>query len=95
LKAELESRGFAVSSIRGVVGPLAWTSLFRLLGLRHLLQRVPGGRFVLPLVCVLTNVKMQIEDALTPDAVTQDNACVYVVVARRPTDDHGTGPDGL
>ncbi|MCP4204047.1 MAG: class I SAM-dependent methyltransferase [bacterium] len=83
LTAELVGHGFRVESVTGVMGPLAWTTQFRLLGFRQVLRRIPLlGRFLLPLLSVVMNVRMELEDAVTPAQVRQDNACIYVVVAR-------------
>jgi len=83
LTREIESHGFVVERITGVVGPLAWTTQFRLLGYREALRRVPMfGALVLPFLATLMNVRMEIEDAVTPAAIRQTNACIYVVIAR-------------
>lgn len=81
---ELEERGFEVALVRGLVGPLAWTTQFRLLGMREMLKRIPllGGILLYPLVCA-TNVRMIIEDLITPQRIKQQNACVYLVLARK------------
>lgn len=83
LVREIEGRGFTVERITGLVGPLAWTTLFRLLGYREGLRRIPLlGALVLPFLATLMNVRMAFEDAITPVLIRQTNACVYVVVAR-------------
>lgn len=83
LVKELESRGFAVESITGIVGPLAWTTQFRSLGYHHLLNRIPVlGKWLSACVCTVMNIRMSIEDAITPDAQIDSNAAVYLVVAR-------------
>lgn len=84
LLRELETRGFAVESVEPVVGLLALTTQVRLLGLRHALRRWPAlGAVLLPPVSLLMNARMGVEDHLTPASVREDNACVYVVLARR------------
>ena len=84
LTRELETRGFCVDHISGLIGPLAWTTQFRLLGYREILRRIPLVRAtVLPLLTIAMNVRMEIEDAITPDAIRQSNACIYVVEAHR------------
>ena len=83
LTAELVARGFRVERITGLMGPLAWTTQCRLLGFRHVLLRVPLlGRLVLPLLTLVMNLRMEIEDAVTPREIRQNNACIYVVLAR-------------
>lgn len=82
LVREIEAHGFRVASITGLMGPLAWTTQFRLLGYREALLRIPlvGPLCVFPLALAM-NVRMEIEDAITPDWIVQTNACTYVVVA--------------
>jgi SAM-dependent methyltransferase len=84
LVREIESRGFAVQSIEPAVGPLAWTTQFRLLGYHAVLSRVPllGGLLFKPLA-LLMYLRMVLEDAVTPPALTATNAAIYIVVAKR------------
>jgi hypothetical protein len=85
LVQELEERGFTVEVVEGLVGPLAWTTVFRALGLREALRRVPVlGRLLCPWVVGLMNLRAALEDAVTPAAVIAANACIYVVVGRKP-----------
>ncbi len=89
LVKELEANGFAVERITGLMGPLAWTTQFRLLGYREVLRRIPlVGAVALPILTVMMNVRMELEDAVTPASITQTNACVYFVVARSTTGGH-------
>jgi SAM-dependent methyltransferase len=83
LVKEIETHGFAVERIVGLMGPLAWTTQFRLLGYREVLRRVPifGSVVLVPLI-TLMNLRMELEDAVTPAAIRQTNACVYLVIAR-------------
>src|SRR2546428_13423763 len=41
LRREVESRGFRLVRMEPVVGPLAWTTIFRSLGVAHFLKRLP------------------------------------------------------
>jgi SAM-dependent methyltransferase len=83
LVCEIEAHGFEVERITGLMGPLAWTTQFRLLGYREVLRRIPiVGAIVLPILTMLMNIRMEVEDAVTPASIRQDNACVYLVVAR-------------
>jgi len=80
---EIESHGFLIEHITGIMGPLAWTTQFRLLGYREVLRKIPVlGSLLLPPLIVAMNLRMEVEDAITPDAIRQTNACIYVVVAR-------------
>jgi len=83
LVRELEDRGFSVQEVTPVCGPLAWTSQFRLLGLREVLRRTPVLRWtVLPAAILLWNFRMILEDAITPVGMLRDNASVYVTFSR-------------
>lgn len=83
LVKEIETHGFAVERITGLMGPLAWTTQFRLLGYREVLRRIPVVRAtVVPVLNTLMNLRMALEDAVTPASIRQANASVYVVVAR-------------
>jgi len=85
LVRELHERGFAIEAVEAVVGPLAWTTQFRLLGYRHALLRLPvvGRLILLPLTCLM-NLRMVLEDLMTPTPIREANACVYVVLCRKP-----------
>lgn len=81
---EIEARGFVVEKIFPVVGPLAWTTQFRLLAYNFVFQKIPV--IFRPLIFVLnvfSYFKMLIEDCVTPRDVVEKNASTYVVVARR------------
>jgi SAM-dependent methyltransferase len=84
LEGELKARGFHVQAVRPVVGPLAWTTQFRLFGFRHLFQRVPvvGGMLFAPLLGMM-NLRMWLEDAVTPASIRDGNASIYVTLSRR------------
>lgn len=83
LVLELTSRGFVVQEITGLVGPLAWTTQFRALGFHRLLSGIPLlGAPLASLVCACMNLRMRVEDAVTPSEWTDTNAAVYLLVAR-------------
>ncbi len=83
LVRDIGSHGFVVERATGVHGPLAWTTQFRLLGYREVLRRIPVlGPAVLPFLVTFMNLRMALEDAVTPESILQDNASIYVVVAR-------------
>jgi SAM-dependent methyltransferase len=85
LEREIASRGFIETRLKGLVGPLAWTTQFRLLGIREVLRKIPVVRStVLPVVTLLSNVRMVAEDAITPAAIRDTNACIYLTVSRKP-----------
>jgi SAM-dependent methyltransferase len=80
---EIQGHGLTVESNVGLMGPLAWTTQFRLLGYREVLRKIPVlGTLTLPVLITVMNLRMEVEDAITPAEIRQTNACVYVVVAR-------------
>jgi SAM-dependent methyltransferase len=83
LRGELESRGFDVVDFRALLGPLAWTTQIRALGYRHVLQAIPGLRVLSPILALGMNLRMAVEDAITPAAIRDDNASIYVAFCRR------------
>jgi SAM-dependent methyltransferase len=84
LISDLGRAGFGIESIRAVVGPLAWTTQFRLFGFRSALIRVPLlGAALTALLSMVMNARMVVEDRITPHGVREDNPAVYVVLARR------------
>lgn len=81
---ELESRGWRVDSCTAVVGPLAWTTLIRLTGYCFALRKLPlVGNVAAALLALVMNLRAAAEDRLTPSAIRDDNACVYLVRAHR------------
>lgn len=84
LRREVESRGFRLVRMRPVVGPLAWTTVFRSLGASHVLRKLPlAGPLLAGLAAVVLNACAWLEDRITPASVTANNACVYVGLFRR------------
>lgn len=83
LVAEISSHGFLVIECVPLLGPLAWTTLLRLTLGYHGLLRIPRVGAVLARALALSmNLRGYLEDLVTPEWVTRDNACVYVVLAR-------------
>lgn len=81
LRREVEERGFRMLRMRPVVGPLAWTTVFRNIGLSRLLRRVPlGGAPLAGAAAAALNAWAWIEDRLTPASITEHNACVYLAL---------------
>jgi SAM-dependent methyltransferase len=84
LQREVESRGFRMLRMEPVVGPLAWTTVFRALGVAHVLKPLPlmgpllAGAAAMPL-----NAWAWLEDRITPRAITAVNACTYIALFRR------------
>jgi SAM-dependent methyltransferase len=84
---ELELRSFDVFETDALMGPLAWTTQFRLLGIRHALLSVPvAGPLLLRPIATFMNLRMVIEDAVTPKHIREQNASVYVTLSRKKSD---------
>ena len=83
LQTDLEARGFHVIEIRALVGPLAWTTQIRALGFRHFLLKTPLAIVLTPLVAFLMNVRMVLEEIVTPASIRFNNASIYVAFCRR------------
>jgi len=83
LVKELEENGFSVVSIAAAVGPLAWTTQFRTLAYAHVLEKFGlVGRVMSGILCTFMNLRMRIEDAITPVHLRETNAAVYLIDAR-------------
>ncbi len=84
LVRELEEAGFTVPQTIGLVGPLAWTTEFRLLGWREALSRIPVlGRILMPIVALIMNLRMAVEEAVTPQQTRDDHACIYLCLCTK------------
>lgn len=82
LSKEIQTRGFEVVRLSGLVGPLAWTTQIRALGYREVFKKHAITRVVSPLLMASMNLRMALEDAITPQSIVDDNACIYVVSCR-------------
>lgn len=83
LVRELADRGFDIVKVVPILGPLAWTSQIRLLGFREALLRLPLGRLLSGLCTVLMNLRIGIEEGLTPARFRDSNACIYLTLSRK------------
>jgi SAM-dependent methyltransferase len=84
LRREVESRGFRLVRMEPVVGPLAWTTVFRSLGMAHFLKPLPVvGAPLAGLAAAAMNARAWLEERITPRAITAVNACTYIALFRR------------
>lgn len=84
LVADLTDRGFVVDDVYALVGPLATTTLIRLTGFAFFLRRIPiVGKGLASAMAVMMNLRAMLEDCLTPAQIRYDNACVFLVRARK------------
>lgn len=80
---ELNKSGFDVVAVKPVVGPLAWTTQFRAIAYHHVLERFGAiGRLASIPLGYSFYLRMLLEDRMTPRALTETNAAVYVVIAK-------------
>lgn len=87
LIAELSNHGFEVVECIPIVGPLAWTTIIRLTCAKFALDRIPAlGPLIGGPLALLMNLRAVLEDAITPDWVKRENACVYLVLAKPHVD---------
>lgn len=86
LITDLAMRGFAVDEVHAIVGPLGTTTLIRLTGMAFFLRRIPivGGAAASALA-VIMNLRALLEERITPPQFREDNACVFLVRARKQT----------
>ena len=84
LIADLTDRGFVVEDVEALVGPLATTTMLRLTGFAFFLRRLPiiGGILASGL-SVIMNLRALFEDYVTPAHIRYDNACVFLLRARK------------
>jgi hypothetical protein len=60
-----------------------------LLGIRHFLQSLSFfGRMILPIMIMVMNSRMILEEAITPDSIRDHNACVYLTLCRKSDSGH-------
>ncbi|HUF80194.1 MAG TPA: class I SAM-dependent methyltransferase [Burkholderiales bacterium] len=84
LRREVEAQGFRMVQLCPVVGPLAWTTVLRNVGIAHLLGEIPVVRkSLLPAFTMVLNARAWVEDRMTPARITANNACVYVGLFQR------------
>ena len=83
LIGEMNSHGFDVVECIAIVGPLAWTTMIRLTCACYALRKIPfAGSAIAGAVAIVMNLRAWVEDAITPEWVKRDNACVYLMLAR-------------
>jgi SAM-dependent methyltransferase len=84
LIADLSDRGFTVEEVHAIVGPLATTTMLRLTGFAFFLRRIPFiGSTLAAFLAVVMNLRAVLEEYVTPAQIRDDNACVFLVRARK------------
>jgi SAM-dependent methyltransferase len=80
---DMKCHGFDVVECVPIVGPLAWTTIIRLTAACYALRKIPVvGSIIAGFLAVVMNLRAWLEDAITPNWVKRDNACVYLTLAR-------------
>ena len=83
LVREIETRGFRVDEVTAVGGPIVYGTLLRQLAIRRVVGRIPVvGGAMSSLIGAVFNLRLVIEDAITPGQLSEENAIVYLVQAR-------------
>jgi SAM-dependent methyltransferase len=84
LRREVEAHGFRTERMDALVGPLAWTTIFRCLGAVQYLKKLPfaGAPFAAAAASIY-NARAWFEDRITPRSITAVNACTYIGLFRR------------
>ena len=84
LVADLADRGLIVEETHAIVGPLATTTMIRLTAFAFFFRRLPVlGDALARLIAAFMNLRAKLEDRITPEQVRNDNACVFLVRARK------------
>ncbi len=84
LIADLTDRGFVVDEVEALIGPLATTTIIRLTGFAFFLRRIPIiGGIIASGLAVIMNLRAMFEDYVTPAQIRDDNACVFLLRARK------------
>jgi SAM-dependent methyltransferase len=84
LIADLSDRGLVVEEVHAIAGPLATTTLIRLTGFAFILRKLPvAGRCLAAALAAFMNLRAKLEDSITPAQIRFDNACVFLVRARK------------
>jgi len=79
LERELAKHGLISSKTVGMVGPLAWTTQFRMFGYFDLSRRVPIlGPILFAPLALFMKIRMALEDSITPNGIRQDHSAIYL-----------------
>jgi SAM-dependent methyltransferase len=84
IRYEFETAGFEVESAHTAVGPLAQTTHLRAVLLGGMLRRVPVLGSLRYALYGIANLKMAIEDRITPKSARDLAPSLVIVVARKP-----------
>lgn len=81
---ELEEKGFKVENVISMVGPLALTTQYMLLGIYYICNKLSIlGSLMLPIISLPLNILMFIQDLITPYEIKDKNACIYLMICNK------------
>lgn len=84
LRVQLCRSGFEVERVTPRIGMLATATHQRGIALGALTRRVPGAGFLRPLIYLYTNLRMLVEERLTPPAAVEALPELLLATARKP-----------
>jgi SAM-dependent methyltransferase len=84
LRYEIEQAGFAVDRVEPKLGILATSSHLRSITFGGLTRRVPGTGWLRPVIYLLFNARMAVEEWLTPASVMEAHPELLFATARKP-----------
>ena len=84
LRYEHEQAGFELQSVTPAIGILASSTHLRTMVVSGVLRRVPVLRLLEPLVNLAANLRMGIEDLVTPASIMEAHPQLVIVLARKP-----------
>ena len=81
---ELEENEFKVERVIGIVGPLALTTQYILLGIYYICNKLSIlGSLILPVLSLPLNILMIFQDLITPYEIKDKNSCVYLAICNK------------
>ncbi len=83
LRLELEAAGFVVENMTPRLGMLACATHLRAIALGGLTRRVPGTGWLRPIIYGLANVRMAVEERLTPGSAMEAHPELLLTTARK------------
>lgn len=84
LRKELAAHEFKSFIEEALIGPLAWTTLFQMYGIREVFKRIPFvGNILMFFVALIVNFLLLTEDLITPAWIRDENASIYLTVSRK------------
>lgn len=83
LRYEAEQAGFEVEVVTPRIGIVAMSTHLRAITYGGLTRRVPGTGWLRPVIYLFFNLRMWLEDALTPESVMESQPELLFLIARK------------